>query len=143
MRLYESRLKPLNQSILISTAASDRQPGLELDPWRKKRQQKPSTNRPDIRRRPTQSYEVAAQLKPASGFFSPPCLERYYSRIRFSDINLRSQSRDGTGPRENMAREHEWICERSRFMLELARGGKAPRRASVKSPDRKIGPVFP
>lgn len=71
MRLYESRLKPLNQSILISTAASDRQPGLELDPWRKKRQQKPSTNRPDIRRRPTQSYEVAAQLKPASGFFSP------------------------------------------------------------------------
>lgn len=71
MRLYESRLKPLNQSILISTAVSDRQPGLELDPWRKKRQQKPSTNRPDIRRRPTQSYEVAAQLKPASGFFSP------------------------------------------------------------------------
>lgn len=71
MRLYESRLKPLNQSILISTAASDRQPGLELDPWRKKRQQKPSTNRPDIRRRPTQSYEVAAQLKPASGFFPP------------------------------------------------------------------------
>lgn len=91
MRLYESRLKPLNQSILISTAVSDRQPGLELDPWRKKRQQKPSTNRPDIRRRPTQSYEVAAQLKPASGFFSPPCLEQYYSRIRFSDINLRSQ----------------------------------------------------
>lgn len=71
MRLYESRLKPLNQSILISTAVSDRQPGLELDPWRKKRQQKPSTNRPDIRRRPTQSYEVAAQLKPTSGFFSP------------------------------------------------------------------------
>lgn len=72
MRLYESRLKPLKQSILILTAASVRQPGLELDPWRKKRQQKPSTNRPDIRRHPTQSYEVAAQLKPDSGFFFFP-----------------------------------------------------------------------
>lgn len=128
MRLYASGLKLLNQSILILTAPSVRRPGLELDPWRKKCQQKPSRTGPDIRRRPTQSYEVAAQLKSVS-----PRVWSGYSRIRFSDINLtKPESRDGTG--RTMAREREWIYERSRFMFELARGGKVPPLRVCKTP---------
>lgn len=127
MRLYASRLKLLNQSILILTAPSVRRPGLELDPWRKKCQQKPSRTGPDIRRRPTQSYEVAAQLKSVS--------PRVWSGITAGSdsqiLTLRSQ-RVVTAPGEPWQESASGYMKDLDLCLSWLAGATFPRCVSVK-----------